>query len=184
MMRDWINLFESVSFHPAVLTIADGTKYIDYPEGTVGQREIDCQECEATGVWPSGKQCFYCRGSGKEKETVYNLPELNVSNANARRILTMLGFEDDSTGWIPSERLPELRRTLIRLKNTDRSGHAIEPSKEQKTRMDTSGDIPTITKGPTMYSGGFSDGYMLSTIERLLDMIDYAQKNGYGISWA
>ena len=182
---DAVTLLESVTFHPAVLKIEDGQKFVTWPDGTTEEVETTCLGCDGDGKCPYGgsRPCEDCGGTGVWKETKYNLPEFRASNHGLETILDILNMEFDYAGWIAPEKLPELRRQLIRMKNTDKQAYTQEPSREQRTRMDTSGDVPEIKRGPTMYTPGITDSMLDGMIDRMLEIIDYCQKGGYGLSW-
>jgi hypothetical protein len=182
---DTVALLESVTFHPAVMTIENGQKYVGWPDGTTEQVETTCLGCEGDGKCPYGSHepCDDCGGTGKWKETKYNLPEFRASNEGLQTVLDILGMEFDYAGWIAPEQLPLLRRQLIRMLNGDTSGYEQEPEKHQRVSVDRSGDIPAITRGPTMYKPGITNSMLEGMIRRMLEIIDYCQKGGYGLSW-
>lgn len=182
---DTVALMETVTFHPAVLHVRDGEKYVEWPEGTTEQVETPCEGCNGTGRCPHGSDavCDDCFGEGKWKETKYNLPEFRATNEGLQIILDILDMEFDYAGWIAPEKLPVLRRHLIRLLNGDTSHFEQEPEKHQRVSVDKSGDIPAITRGPTIYKPGVTSAMLEGMIKRMLEIIDYCQKGGYGLSW-
>lgn len=200
-MRNWINLVrqsltesrkplqESVDFHPAVLSIRDGHKYVEYPEGTLGKEEANCEACDGTGEEYDERDnksypCQYCDGKKTYTKSVASCPELNVANRNATVILDMLGIEADYAGWIDPKDIPDLRRRLIKLKNGGSDQHTIAPSTSKSIRADTSGEIARITSGPTMIDSGVPQEQIDLYVDKILEIMDWAQKNGTGVSWA
>ncbi len=192
-------LNESVDFHPSVKTIEpNGQVVIGWPDSCVKKVKEPCFMCDyhhehhpdSPAINP---HCTDCGGTGFFTKTEYDLPEMNVSNRNAGVIASMLGFdhpEDYSHGWIPPENLPDARRKLIRILNDENEafGHTIEPSEtsSKTTYVDRSGDVPEIKTqgGARMIDAGVSRSQIHSYATRLLELIDWAQKNNCGISWA
>lgn len=193
-------VLESVDFHASTFVKND-----EYPDGLfnfVGTRaKIDCHYCEGTGTSADytmnpvsiggDDSCEMCDGTGKSMGWVDNGPELNVSNGNAAAICQALGLpldSDDCSGAVSPEKIPELRRKLIALKNA-KNNPLIEPdSKSQSfTRgIDRSGDVPQITtrRGPEMYHMGRTSDQVMRYVDKLLEICEFAQKNGYWLTWA
>jgi hypothetical protein len=186
---DAIQITESVDFHPAVLSIRDGEKYIDFPPNGSEKMEKPCSECSDTkyGEFYGRKNiCPYCQGTGIETETIYNFPMMNVSNRNMQVVCSLLGVEcDDYSGWIPPNEIPTIKRRLIRLMNGDTKSYQIEPTEfKGERKVDRSGDIPRITTGPQMLDFGVDDTQITRYISTLMKILDYAQQNNMGVSWA
>lgn len=178
---DAVALLESVTFHPAVLNItASGEKHVDWPEGTTHKETEDCPGCDGRG----DTNCEDCFGAGRFETTRYNLPELRASNHALETILDILGMEFDYAGWIAPERLPELRRHLVRMMNRDTSEYQRDASREQRTIVDKSGDVPRIGKGAVMHTPAITGRMIDGLLHRMIEIIDYCQKHGYGLSWA
>ena len=188
-MRKYIDaialLQESVDFHPAVTRKDGDHTYVDYPEGTQQQREIDCQECHHMGASP---KCRYCHGTGKEKEWITTCPELNVSNANAGIIAEILGHAGDDdgelTGLIPNAQLPTVMRRLIKLKNGNKERHIAPSSVSQRQSVSHDGNVASIQRGPTMIDMGVSSQQIERYVDRLIEMVRWAQEHQCDISWA
>ena len=178
-------LFESVDFMPG----ERHGDHIGFPSSGVRHVTSECPDCNGTGEedYTNGRfPCMYCNGTGKNEDTEYMFPSMNVSNRNAEVIADMIGVESvDSSGWIPNENLPEIRRTLIRIINGSTAQHQIEPSTVGGgTIMDRDGPIPQIRKTAKIYDFGVSDYQLKAYAERLLGIIDWAQKNKCGVYWA
>lgn len=133
--------------------------------------------------------CDYCHGKGKAEEHVSDSPELNVSNANAIALLDFLGVDsggpDGTVGHIEPKDLPALRRKLIKMKNG--GGEELEqdwqeePGQMIKTR-DEHGN-PMLKKTARMAGGQRTPDQVLHYADRLLSIIDFAQKNDAYVTW-
>lgn len=148
--------------------------------------EAPCWVCDGTGIDPNGNrgECDYCHGTKVTKEWQSDAPELNVANANAAAILDMLGLERAYGGvWTP-EQLPAIMKKLVKLKNTDTSGYTQEPtvSLGQMLRRKIDG-VDTIGRGPTMHDMGRSQGQVTRYIDKLMEIVKYAQEHGAGVSF-
>lgn len=181
-MRNFLNLteglvLEGATIYPARRTEENGEIHIGWPDEFVRRVKIVCRDCE-------GKGCVYCQGSGKETETIYDFPEFSAGYAAIRVAAELMGLPSEESYWVAHEDLPEVRRRLIRVKNGDLSDFAQEATVERERRVDRSGGIPRITSGPTMIGFGMSESQIGVLIDRLLGIIDWAQKHDCGISWA
>lgn len=137
-------------------------------------------------------KCRACNGEGETEETDVG-PELNVANRNANVLLQVLGFEVDPSdlyGQVDNSKLPELRRTIIKLLNKDGiSRYSIEPHKSGGNfdRRSIKGDdgITRIAARKTsgMYDMGLSEERIRRYLTDMLEIIEYAQKNSLDISW-
>lgn len=196
-MRDWMNivnnslveslLTESVDFHPAVKREEEGRTIIDYPEGSLTRGEHPCQFCDGTGKdeYEPEYGCTFCEGKGTTLRTVASCPEMNVSNRNAAIVASLMGMEDEEgSGWIEPGLLPNIRRRLIKLKNGDIDAFTMDTTVSQSTHVDHSGEVPRIARGPKMFDMGVPPEQIDHYIDQLLVIIDWAQKNGCGVSWA
>lgn len=177
------DLFESVTFG------------IEFPRDSNKQRykkiETDCTICGGTGKENYGGTigtCEYCHGTGKYKTEESLYPELNVSNSNARIILDMLGIPDNGNGLvgdIPNSQLPEFKRKLIKLKNSNINSYTRNPETYGgKTFVDRSGEVPRIKKTATIHDFGTSTSQITRYIDELLRVIDVAQKENGDLFWA
>ena len=168
--REIIN--ESVTFGPARLV---------EPKMFSGEEwwqrvDAECPACEGTGEeeeWGDDpkRKCWYCNGTGKVKQTQSTAPELDVSNANALVVLKILGIDkyddDELMGHIPSSKFPALQQRLLKLRNI--------AGKRQQF------EIPSTTTkragGPTMIDFGVSSEQVEHYIDRLMEIIKFAQDN-------
>lgn len=134
--------------------------------------------------------CDYCHGKGEHLEHVSDSPELNVSNDNAIALLNFLGVTpggpDGTVGHIEPKDLPALRRKLIKMKNGGADGlekpDEIDGGQMIKTR-DEHGN-PMLKKTARSYEMGRTSDQVMHYIDRLLQIIDFAQKNNAYVTWA
>jgi len=190
-------LDESVTFGVARLEDRDGKKY--YVDPFVKKTEEPCFVCDGTGketyggytdadgrVVPKSEHvCGMCKGKGTNEEWRSDADELNVSNGNAWGIQEMLGLDPDYSGAIKKEQFPEIRRRLIKLKNTDITPHTQPINKtggETKAYKDDQGQS-RIGKTLTSYDMGRSHAQVERYIEKLLSLMDFAQKNDCDLVW-
>jgi len=181
------SLQESVTFDPIVFDKENN--YYHNPFGS--NKEVDCWVCKGTGKDSYGKDewdCDMCGGKGKKEEWVSDAPELNVSNSNAFAILDMLGVSDpDYAGKIQNKDLPAVMRKLIMLKNKGAeeytepgsiSGNKMQKYKDPATGLDRIG-----RQGPMMYHMGRSSSQVERYIDKLLEIIKFAQQNNADLGW-
>lgn len=177
---------ESVTFNVAKeKEIEPGRKVWSY-EDFGNYTEEPCWVCHGTGEDPHyGGTCDYCNGKKVTKEWTPDAPELNVANANFSAIMDMLGIRNHDYGgvWTPEE-LPAIMKKLVKLKNTDTSGYTQEPTTDLGRMLKRKIDgMDTIGRGPTMHDMGRSQDQVTRYIDRLMDIIKYAQQHGAGVSF-
>ena len=176
--RQFIN--ESVTFGPARLVEPKMFSGEEWWEKV----DAECPACDGTGEekWDDEPKsnCWYCNGTGKVEQTISNAPELDVSNANAHVVLKILGiknYSDELMGRIPSSEFPALQQRLLKLKNI--------AGKRQQF------EIPSTTTksagGPTMIDFGVSSTQVEHYIDRLMEIIKFAQdtnSDNVYLTWA
>jgi len=151
-------------------------------------KDVECWLCHGTGqdTHYHDDICPICKGNKTTHEFVSNAPELNVSNGNAGAILDMLGLEFDYSGLILHEKLPELMRKLIRLKNDEVSKYA-EPARTDHGSMrkitDPETGLSGIGRGATIHHGGRSNQQVTNYIDKLIQIVQFAQKHNASVSW-
>jgi hypothetical protein len=185
-MRKWIDavsLTESVDFGPREKIDKDGEVWVQYPDEHCREETVDCPYCEG-GKDHFDDECGYCHGKGEVEKWQYDMPEMRVSYMHTDLLTDVLGREFDHVGYIPPEELPELRRRLIRIINGDGDEFA-RPDTEQggETFVDSDGDIPQIRKTAKVYGQGIPGPQVVAGAQRMLDIIDWAQKKGFGVGW-
>lgn len=181
-------LFESIDFVPSFLKNQNGETYYTSPMKDIEQ---ECWYCDGTKL-DGDHPCSRCNGKGTTTEKEYDCPYMNVSNQNGYLILQMLGIEPDSVGMIQHQDLPNIKRRLIQIINSDREQQQhVRPdviSQRPATRTVTNVDgIPTIGMqggGPKMYEFGVDVERVKNYAQRFMELVDYAQQKGWGIGWA
>jgi hypothetical protein len=192
-MRDLIDLLkitltESVTFHPSEMKETEDGRMIGVPDEYIVWTDEECPYCDGHGSFMQNDEkvtCGGCNGQGVHKSYDWNVPQLNVVNRNAEVIAELLGTGEGDFGWVAPADIPTIKRRLIRFMNGEVNNFTIEPTDGHGSRrVDHSGDIPRITTGPRMIDFGLSEDQIRSYIERLMPILDFAQKQGLGVSWA
>lgn len=118
-------------------------------------------------------------------ETISTLPELNMANSNAASFQRAMGFAYEDAGCIDDRAiLADFQRKIIRLKNSIKTPFTREPSKEQRTYIDDTEEIPTIKRGITVIDCGLSERQLERYCDVLLDLIQQIQQTpGYTLAW-
>lgn len=186
---------EGMEFHAAEIEEKDGQKYIS-PHGMRKERK-ECWACKGTGKDPHAHpdhpmDCDLCDGKKERDEWVSSSPELQVSNSNGFAIVKELfGQEPDWAGHVENKDLPELRRKLIGMLNSEKHRSSLhkDPEDNDKARSmvshGTEGNVTKIGKsGPRMVDMGRTDEQVKRYAHKLLDMVEYAMKHNLIISWA
>lgn len=183
-------LTESVDFMLAHLKKDDAGRNVF--DTTAFEKQLDhCYICNGSGsieyVQGEKEECDLCHGTGKYIHYEPTYKSLNVSNANLRVVLDLLGIADDGEyyGSIPPEQLVDIKRRLIKLKNSDVASLTI-PDQENapKPRITKDEDgLSRISTGPKIYSFGVSEKQLKNYIDTLLTMVDLAQKSNAYITW-
>jgi len=193
-------LNESITFN-----VAHKEQHPKYGEviSPVGKRgPVECYGCDGSGKNEYGMskddKCDVCRGEGTIEGFKAEGPELNVSNSNAAAIMQALGLTEYSDeyggGLLPEKALGDFRQKLMRLLNSEKSQQQMtKPSSVEKSEPGAmgvrgrEGNVTSIGRrggGPTIYHGGRSQEQIQRYARTLLDMVEYAMKNGHFISWA
>jgi len=180
-------IVESMTFSAAKIEVQpDGRKVISSIGGT---EDVECFVCDGNGQEKWGgdgtHKCDYCHGAGTVKAFKAEGPEMNVANSNGYEIMKMAGLEQDEYGHVAHADLPALMQRLMKLKNGDTSDYTRDPetSKGEMKRQMQSGNVTAIGRGPTMVDMGRSQGQVSGYIDRLMKIVQYAQKNNHDISW-
>lgn len=185
--RDFIT--EGMTFSPGILkdyVNQDGTKgEIITSEPWWVKRDEECFVCDGTGKRDS-RECDYCKGAGVKNRIVSTAPELDVSNANGYAIMDMLGVEPDDLGIIYNKDLADVMRRLILLKNKGAEEYTKAPSTSQGPMRATKDDsgMTRIGRGATMHDFGRSQSQVERYIDKLIEIVRFAQKNNAHVSWA
>lgn len=136
--------------------------------------------------------CGFCKGAGEYEDFVSDGPEMNLANRNARVLLNLLGLEDDDAGTIWHKELPELRRHIVKVLNSDNIRKAaIEPFEkggeitDKRSVKGDDGVTKIVTRrSPKMIDAGLSEQQIERYFKDVLEIIDFAQKNNYNVGWS
>ena len=185
-------IIEGMTFSPAIekdYTDDSGkTQKIITGEPWWTKSDEPCWVCDGTGKEKYGNSeypCGYCHGKKTYTKHGSTAPELNVSNVNGWEIQKMLGLDPDYAGTIYNKDLPNVMRKLIRLKNQGVEQHTQAPSVEQgkATHWKDDRGISHIIAGPKMHDAGRSNEQVMRYVDKLIELVQFAQKNNAHISW-
>lgn len=121
-------------------------------------------------------------------------PEVNVSNTNAAMIFNMLGLEYDYAGQVPVQRVSDLLRKLVKLKNMPDSKLA-QFTKDDTERVtgggmervdDPDSAVTRIQRRPTggFYSIGRDFNYVRQAIDNMIEVFKYAADKNLPVTWS
>ena len=148
-----------------------------------------CEACSGAGKITDRNNkptsCPYCLGTGIDTDTVSTAPELQVSNANGYAIQEMLGLDPYYSGMIDNKDLPEVMRKLLRLKNKGSAEYTVEPSTSRGPARATKDEqgMSRISTGPTVHDYGRSQEQVDRYVDRLIELVKFAQANDAHINW-
>lgn len=118
-----------------------------------------------------------CRDWGRSfVEPVTPEPEVNLSNRNARDLLTSLGIDasEDLCGTMDASAFRE--RLLIAL--------ATQPDHAGAMPTLTSGGPGSIVGGPVWVDCGREPGYFIERYGWLMEVVDAAESGGWQVTWS
>jgi len=111
--------------------------------------------------------CYLCNGDGLY--CTMDIPELNLSNVNAQAMMQLIGIPFVYAGSISCNKLFELRRNIIKLKNS--------PSLlVQAIRKDFISD--------NVYSMGIDMNYIFDRLKAFDEIFAYCQKHNESFFWS
>ncbi len=124
--------------------------------------------------------CPCCKGSGIDIVPHIERPEVNLANENAFIILSALGLEPSPNGSIS---FPELRRAVIRAKNTDLSKFVREPEVQYApvSSSEEDSNVVYLQSRMRIYDKGVDKEYITTTIDRIFDLI---KSGGTVVTWS
>ena len=136
--------------------------------------------------------CDFCKGKGTYEENVSDAPEMNLSNMNAVNLMSALGYEPNSGYTIKPEDVPTIKRRIVQLTNTDdlddftMAGGASQKDFGMVRSKDPETGLDKIEhkKGPTMIGPEIDIEYLTDKFERMIPILDYAQKHNQEIHFA
>jgi hypothetical protein len=120
------------------------------------------------------------------------LPEVNLSNCNAREMLRLLGLDSEElcSTLQPEEFGPVVARLQTLLNSEDARSSAVSEPSEPSRRLRVlpasegdSGNVVHLGFGPLVIEGGRSDGYIQRRARDLLDLFVQARQANYKASW-
>ncbi len=136
--------------------------------------------------------CRYCKGKGTTEEHVSAAPEMNLSNTNAHNLMLALGYEVNSGYTIKPEDVPAIKRRIMQLQNSDElEDYTMKGGVSQKDfgmvrdkDPETGLDRISHKKGPTMIGPNIDVAYLNDKFQRMMPILDYAQKHNQEIHFA
>jgi hypothetical protein len=124
------------------------------------------------------------------------LPEVNLANSHALALIELMGLstgEDDYCGSVTVDQLPSVIVRLQRvMQDPVERAAALQPPAVNGVPVvqgvPSLGDLLKLklaqpTKGPVMYEGGRSDGYVRRQAKALLEVFQSALSHGHVVSW-
>jgi len=136
--------------------------------------------------------CRACKGKGSSDQEVSDAPEMNVSNINAVNLMQALGYESNSGYTIYPKDVPVIKRRIMQLVSTDKLGdYTMKGGTSQKdfgmvrgVDPETGLDKIERKKGATMIGPEIDIEYLKDKFERMMPILDYAQKHDQEIHFA
>jgi hypothetical protein len=150
-------------------------------ESAFEDKEVPCG-CVEDGTDPS---CYFCNGTGIDVVRVYEIPELNMCNANAYSIMRILGLGQEACGTIELKEIPSMRRKILHILNDEimaQIGIRPEENSQRTVVRDVDG-IPTIGKGCRVIDAGFTLDQITERLLRLDATLTKAQQLGRDVNW-
>ena len=120
------------------------------------------------------ERCGYCT-DGQEQYEDTDAPEINLSNANARAVLGAAGLpsEGDLCGTLAHANIPNALQRIMRAVNADRVVESqVRPTVHERG-----------TYGALLIDYGADAPYIQGRVVQLRDILMYASRNGYDVSW-
>lgn len=137
-----------------------------------------CEEWRREGWISSDEKCDpYCEGT----EDSPSCPEVNFANANARALLTLLGFDFDPEDPYGSCSGAVMRQRILLARNRDRS-IALRSSSYTPPPLHLVSNQTQL--GASIYIQGSTDADTLRRLNSLEKLAIYAQEHDFEISWA
>lgn len=129
----------------------------------------------------------WCSGS----TTVSSGPEVNLSNANARDVLALLGLPtEDDWGSVQHGDIPAvLRRIMVAMNDKSARDHLVAEPVDRRAFdtprivTDSETGLSAITRGARLVFQGNTDANTLHRLERVREVFIFASTNGFSVSW-
>lgn len=168
------------------------------PDAPSKEIKHTCNMCDGAGEFSADDHrgpgpCFICNQTGYWTDHQSTAPEMNLSNVNAIAAMVALGYEEDYGYKIIPEEIPALKQKIMMLLNKEGAldAHTTPVTDDQKDfgmvrSKDPETGIDKIErkKGARMIGPGRDVGYLSNVFERMLLVLDYAQKHNMEISFA
>ena len=138
------------------------------PDAPSKEVEGACSACDGSGKFYSDTDCPYCHGSGREFSQVSELPEINMSNANADAFMKALRLPEDYCGTIVPSQMEELENRA-RLLAVGVTTPALE--------------VETVEVSANYIICGRSNEYVRRRAAEFVELFSKARAAGHDISW-
>ena len=158
-------------------------------------QRILCTSPEMGLTCTPSSRCGYCE-DGWTEEPVYEIEPLNLSNRNAKQIMTILGLPSTDEGSIDNSDLDHLKRRIDYLTSDKRSlvhqggydelmRYAFDTVdyRDIDLEEDMFGQVVATPIGPRVIDVGMSYEYLVRRLLELRDLFDQAWRSGYSIGW-
>lgn len=155
------------------------------PKAPVKRVKQDCFACDGGRNKFDGRPCPACNDAGYYMDDQSEGPEINMSNSNARAIMSALGYEPDDGYTIPVDQIPVVKRRILELLNKEgstsnytradtdtRVDHGMVHTKDPVTGLDRI----ERKMGPRVIGFGIDEDYIHRRLQEVLTLLDYAQK--------
>ena len=157
-----------------------------YVEQSERKRAMLPCDCVSYGSIDSG--CYVCKGLGICEQTVFDVEPLNMSNANAASVFSLIGIhgEDVYYGSVEADKVADLRRRIfMALNRQDEIASAVRPTHiEYTTRVVTDDDgLSRIDRAPRLFSMGNNEEYLVRRLRDIDELLQKAQEKNCGIYW-
>lgn len=110
--------------------------------------------------------CSYC--NFKREYAEMDIPEINLANTNAVAMIRLLGLPVDYCGEVPFNKIPDIRRNILKLINV------------KSLRMSA---IRSTVKEANFYAMGVDDAYVLEKLKMIDTIMVYCQKHNEDFVW-
>lgn len=139
-------------------------------------------ECDFPGCVEDNR-CGYCC-DGLDVIDTSDAPEFNFATANAKSVLSLLGEPAEEYGSWTLDRMPMIRRAIMRAKAGSRVHLVREVSESQVIKVVNGPDgVTNIERGCTVIDCGNTDEQTMRRLGDLETVVVYAQQHGWEVHW-
>jgi hypothetical protein len=118
------------------------------------------------------------------EEARSDLPELNVSQFNARPLLELVGLPPEDAGTVQAADMgPLISRLMVLTNQNSARAQAVRPGGELPRAGSTGVDGEFSPRGPRVIDGGLEDSRLQRYVSTLLELFTQARRAGYSVSW-